>query len=746
MPLKKIREFLSASSPTPWLMVVASIVWMFCFKDYLLGISQLQSDAIAYFEHFEFFIRNMAHGEYPMWDSTYEQGLPMEFFLRRIGSFNPFFIIILILFKLSIPFRFAYYTFLVSYFFLGMVGFYLLAKRLFQDSRPAFLAYLLLMFSSLATRLFDSYFLLTIIPMIWFFYFFVRFLDKPSKASLVGMTFPIMIILTTYIPFYFFIILISGMVISAGFYPLLAKEKFLQSAHFLLKNKVSTALCVFLFLCSLVPGYLFYQQTKRGEIIMAERNADKLVAIYQEGDVLEKAGEDLWEVGMETVTSWGIEEDLFYSTHFMNLKRFKFAVVFVPIVAIVIFFMGMFLPVTKRLLFLVSWAVILFLMFSPHGPLYRPMFNHIFFFKYFRNLHFFLWMALLPIFILIVGEQFRILLAHKKESSGFKILAGTALGAAQVIVLGVLIYKGAVNITTVIALVLIASFFVMWLWEKIKFGRGVAELWLLAAIVVQPIQAYASLQQKIPVYVDECTMRLCGTEPYRSLQLDNPEIVELILSANDRIDTLLIHDEIEMTFPQDMYIGSKWFGLLKANLNPVLFNNARSRAVSIYDRVHVIGEDDPGIELFAKALRFNENIAVVHSDNIFNPTNIKAQADVNLQVLNAEMNVLKVNSASVNTLTLTSGFSTSKFMVWANNYNSGWMAYVDGKQVPLYRANVAYMGVWIPSGAHEIHFRYGPIWKHVFNYFLLIMFYVTWGYLLYLIVKENQFLKMCSDE
>ena len=59
---------------------------VFCFARFLFGKLALQGDARNYYEHFKFFLDNMRHGVYPMWESTRQFGVPAEFFMRRIGE------------------------------------------------------------------------------------------------------------------------------------------------------------------------------------------------------------------------------------------------------------------------------------------------------------------------------------------------------------------------------------------------------------------------------------------------------------------------------------------------------------------------------------------------------------------------------------------------------------------------------------------------------------------------------------
>ena len=198
----------------PFLLTVSFALWCFCFRGFLANELSLQGDAQAYSEHFHYFIDNLSRGVYPLWEPTREQGVPIEFFLRRIGEFNPFYLLILVFNKIGIPYFSAYLYFLAFYYFLGMVGFYKVTKQVCGDSTVAFIAYLLLIFSSLGTKVFESFIILIFVPMVWFFYFLISFTREPRKHHLLGIIFTLMVIVTTYIPFYFVTVFLSFLLCS----------------------------------------------------------------------------------------------------------------------------------------------------------------------------------------------------------------------------------------------------------------------------------------------------------------------------------------------------------------------------------------------------------------------------------------------------------------------------------------------------------------------------------------------------
>jgi len=255
----------------PALFFISFGVWFYCFRGFLSGELTLTSDAVSYYNHIKFFIDSLGKGIYPLWDPNWNGGVPNEFFLRRLGSFNPFYFLLLIMVKCGISYQFAYLYFFSFYWILGTIGFYKLAQCIFKNQTFAFVAYLLLLFSSLGTRIFDSYIILVFVPMVWSFYFLVDFTTRPSKHCLLGLTFCLMILLTTYIPLYFAIIFLVFLIVFIPMYFHELKKIIGRVRGFLWDHKILTLLCVILILISCLPGLKIFLAAKNTEFVLPNR-------------------------------------------------------------------------------------------------------------------------------------------------------------------------------------------------------------------------------------------------------------------------------------------------------------------------------------------------------------------------------------------------------------------------------------------------------------------------------------------
>ena len=73
--------------------------------------------------------------------------------------------------------------------------------------------------------------------------------------------------------------------------------------------------------------------------------------------------------------------------------------------------------------------------------------------------------------------------------------------------------------------------------------------------------------------------------------------------------------------------------------------------------------------------------------------------------------VLEQVTIDGNTITGTIDLDRDKMLVIALPYQGGWTAYVDDKEVPIYRANYQYMGLNLTKGSHKVrlHFKIGGL-------------------------------------
>lgn len=667
-----------------------------------------------------------------MWDPTRNWGMPVELFLRRIGSFNPLFFMILVLNKIGVPYILSYLIFLGSYYLLGMIGFYLLARRILKDSRCAYLAYVLLMFSALGTKNFDSYAMLTFVPMVWFFYFLINFSQQPARPAyrtgrpaFLGMTFTAMILVTTYIPFYFLTIFLFFVAIFSLIYPGEFKAALLRYRGFVSGNRIFVCLCLVVFILTLIPGALFYHEGIKGELAFPGRHENSAV-------------ENTLEVQKERSRDWSIVEELMFAGYYTDLHKYEFGIFYMPVFAYVLLFLGMVTTVNRRLVLLCLWALCLFLIGSPNiTPLYSFLYDHIFFFKYFRNLHYFLWLGLLPIFVLYVAEQFRLLLNCQLCSLKEKIGVLIFICLVHVAFLAFIYFRGNALATSYGVIFLSWLFFTGYFlgWPNSKSLIVFCFILILGA--AQAVEVYHYLSQRAWPYDPKDPYRYLT--PYVQLSLPTESERQRLLNRNNPHRKTANVLKTPSREPPEIYVGVSRVNFLLANIDYNVFADYVAPQFLIYDRVETVDEKKWDLKRIERALAHFENVAFISPGDISFPVEGKNQSESfasQAQIITGDSPELKVLDYGVNFVKLKTRFATRKFLVYNDGFHSGWQSFNDGHKTQILLANVAFKGIWLSPGEHIVDFRYGARWKYFFNFFLMVVFNLIFGWLVFLWAED----------
>jgi hypothetical protein len=61
-------------------------------------------------------------------------------------------------------------------------------------------------------------------------------------------------------------------------------------------------------------------------------------------------------------------------------------------------------------------------------------------------------------------------------------------------------------------------------------------------------------------------------------------------------------------------------------------------------------------------------------------------------------------------LTVDTDARTTRFLVVSEIWHPGWKGTLDGQDLPLYRADLALMGAWIPAGKHRLVLEFRPLY------------------------------------
>ena len=70
-------------------------------------------------------------------------------------------------------------------------------------------------------------------------------------------------------------------------------------------------------------------------------------------------------------------------------------------------------------------------------------------------------------------------------------------------------------------------------------------------------------------------------------------------------------------------------------------------------------------------------------------------------------------------------------------YDKGWNAYLDGKKIPYFRADYLLRGAQLPSGNHQVEFKFEPASYYTGEAISLIASILLIGVLIFAIYSER---------
>jgi hypothetical protein len=177
-------------------------------------------------------------------------------------------------------------------------------------------------------------------------------------------------------------------------------------------------------------------------------------------------------------------------------------------------------------------------------------------------------------------------------------------------------------------------------------------------------------------------------------------------------------------FSGKLYYTSKYYLALSNRVDgDILYEYGRFRFV-VYDRVERMDDSALDPEKIQWTLLDNKNVAFIPQnspsseyENNSNPAAIEAlriegNSD-NFQLLNRDINHVKFKTH----------FDAPKFLVFNDCFHSSWRARINGIPTRIWRANVAFQGVWLPAGENIVEMRFGEPALYLFNWALWGLFH-----------------------
>jgi len=688
------------------------VVWCIAFQSFVFGGIKFQADGVPYYEHFKYFVDNIYRGVFPMWDFSRAHGIPQEFFLRRMGSFNPFSYLIVVFNKMGVPYIRSYTLFLSVYFFIGSLGFFKLSKFLLKDDLYAFGAHTAFLFSSLSFLLVNSFIVHIMTPMVWFFYHFMVLQDKPSKKDLFGMTFWLMLLMSTYLPFYFMTIFTLFIICTSLFYLRKIPESCEKVFAFIKKQRLFVLFCIVLVLFASIPGFLFYLEGANAEYVLPQRH-------------LESQVEHAIAVPQQNTARGGIVPFAFFDELFGKPKNVSLGIFYVPIFVHILLLLCFFIAINKRLAFLALFIFFAYIIGVYNAtPVYRFLYERVFFFKYFRNFQFFLWLVILPLYIVACLHHCKYFLEQKISlKHSMRVKQGIVLFIHCVAVVFFSLQKQVI-VTSYISIALSFCFFnllilkhenclPLWLSNKQKVQLTLFVL-IFFAIIVHPIEVYHYFSKNVEEMHGDARYE---DDYYKLFSLSDVEKYKMLYQKD--VQGL---DEFRAQNKLNFYISTKWYATLFKNLNLNVFRYYIGGAkLRLYDHVVWIGEDEVDYQLLGKMFVDDQNAVFIHEERSGDELDLVKSQNESVSVL-ADSTDVVLEAFDANHLKLSTHLDSNKFLVYNDAYTSKWKAFIDGKEISLFRTNVAFKGIFLPKGEHIVLLRYEAPWRYVLNIVLTALF------------------------
>ena len=653
------------------LFVSPLILWLCLFWPFISGQVGVNGDTQTNYALTKFFWNNILNGVWPLWDPFVYLGRPFIGFATS-GVLNPLSLLIPLQVLCGIDYYHAYLVYLVVFFFVGALGFFCLVRELFKDEAVAFAGYILFLFSGLAPMVFMQInILLVAVPGIWFFYYALCFLSRPSRLAFLGLTFWAMMVLVSYLPFYF----LTVVCLAVFLIPVLCWRSvipfFSSCRAFMGKERGLVLLAAAGILISAMPLAFSSKMIDTAVFISPSRHSCNL---YETDPDKCPRGLEVSFANVAVKGSLGERvspRDFF--THFDKRSYVSDDFYYVPVAAYFVMFLGLVLLLDRiRLLLFLMGTAVFFISLGWLTPLFKG-FLYLFPMTYvFRNLFFYL-AFLIPLLLLFSLGQMRALL---DISSSGKILRKAAAVVALTIAFLVLYrHFDDVLLSTWLTLVGGGILAVGHCLRAIDVRRGAGLFLLCTFLLIEPVEVFYKFTQ--PLDHLSCQFPAKHVRPQfsfiRPLSDSNCGACALYLINPYRAFwyDMALQDNL-LGFPPSPDLVSADLVRFSFSLNPEEVQRYLKHKFLLYDR--------PPADLSAAPVVFVKDAS----------TGIQPR------------------SFSVNSLSFETNFSKKYFLVYNDNYDKHWKAYIDGKPTDIIRTNQAFKGIFIDAGRHLVKFVYSP--------------------------------------
>ena len=705
--------------------IIPFLFWIFLFRDFILGNITINVDTHIYYTYLKYFFNNLFEGVYPLWDPYEYLGRPL--LLVSSGFVDPLVYLFAVFCRIGLNYYQSFMAFSLLYFFIGLIGLYACAKKFLKDEFYAYIAYLFILYSGIGATIFNQHgFLRLFFPAIWFFYFLLQFLGSFEKKHLLGLTFCLMLINVAYVPFYFITVFLVVSLAFIFLYPRRLKIIVCDLIKFSKRNKGLLLMCLCAVLVSIAPLMMYKFSAATGEVIFpARKEACRKNAISEQ---CYKGGPSM---KYEDVIGGDFKERVVFKHLFSHLDKVNYHsddFFFLPMFSYLLIFISMLTVFDrKKLLLLIAGGLVFLIAISDATPLHRFLFQHIFYFKHVRNLLFFM-AYLMPIMALFSVAQFKGLLEYKFSSEKERDDLMLYLLVVHVAFFVFLFKQGDIIITSYLTLLGSLIFFILYFYRKIQLkGKYISGI-LFFLIVLQPAQVFYAYSRNAAHF--KCDMSVEHISPKlkleRSSQYEDKCLLYQYRPIYRELWYLMRMTDSPGYIKHNPAYVSRWVYFLNQSINSEILKHYTKNKFIIYDQTFTASDTNENARIMNTLFDQEVNAAIIANENSEKVVSLKnyslSESRQKYTPILHESEKFRVLHFDVNSLQLKTNFSTKKFLVYNDSFHSNWRVFINSKREKIYRANMAFKGVWLPEGENIVHFQFAPPFDVSVFIFVVVFF------------------------
>ncbi len=670
------------------------VLWMILCRDFITGAIPFNMDTNTIYGVAKFYFNNVFNGVVPLWDPFVSLGHPF-YALSICNLFNPVTLLMPLLKLCGLSYNIAFALYMTAYFWVGGMGFYFLLKRLLNDKSLAYLGYVALLFSSFGLSMFTQFtFLEIVVPAIWFFYFLAAYFDRQTRGHLLGLTCALMAALSSYLPFYFLTVLFVFIAAVIVLYPKETWSYCIRSFAFKFQHWPLTFLCAAGVVCAAGPLLAYKMLDASGDAVSPGRHCQYSSIEECYNRTINHQGGMLYE---EIARSGGLGERLdigYLFTHLDKLTYGSDSLFFVPVLIYMLIVLSIGLKCSRFNVLLVAMMTGIGLIgLGSACGLHRFLYDHVFFFKYFRNL-FFLGAFLIPLAIIFALRQLKELLLYKPADASRKKFAIVVIVAAHAGMAAYLWHLGGIIPSIWITLVLSAALFSLyyaggWVWPVRYWMWGMVLLLLIEPVALMHAYAQNAVEFR-------CVLPNAHVVPQFSwVRPDKPA------TSACRIYQFVPYEDF-------------WYAMSMTDA-PAVVGYPQAAARYVFMLSKQLG--DVPLSQYAK-------YKVYLFDDLTSPG----------QVIDGTQPSVRIVHFDVNRVVFDVDLPKRKQLVYNDAYTQQWRVLVDGRHQELVRASGAFKGVWVEQGRHRVEFSYHPPggqWVYLLTTAVLLVFFIITGIMLW---------------